>query len=91
MNTDNNEIISIGSPCHRKDKARCKRCGLIMKDCEPFAPDGEWWHWRSKEPCVNDNKYLTESSGEIEYWSPKKYRRAVARGARRASKFRPNK
>jgi hypothetical protein len=62
----------------------CQDCGIIMRDCESFSPDGEFYH--RPTGCVNDFKtaYLRSLGRAIvkykgtkwaKLFRPKKFRR----------------
>ncbi len=67
---------------------RCRRCGKIMHDSEPYSTQGEHWHSRKegKPPCVNDNKCFRSGPRgypldlkETEDFKTKSERRAITR------------
>ena len=70
----------------REEKAVCKRCHMVMDDCEPFSPSPEFVHKTvhrdgSKSKCVNAGKtlFLDTDSKEIEPFMRKRVRRAFKR------------
>ncbi len=80
----------------REAKLVCTRCNLVMKDYEPSAPCGEFFHKpKLDSACVNDNKtfYLTpdtqepEDKKETSLFESKKTRRLEKAANKRARKF----
>lgn len=70
-------------------KAVCKRCGLVMPDAEPMAPDGEFIHVAKPHQkraltCVNNLKSFHMQDKEIEPFMRKGRRRALKRAGIRA-------
>jgi hypothetical protein len=68
--------------CNRK--AVCKRCHVVMKDCEPMSGNGEFYHPSEDKDgkphwCRNSDKYLTVRDLELEPFLPKARRRALQR------------
>ena len=87
------EVIQIGYGTHYMtrgihEKALCRQCLLPLVDSESAQATGEYWHYRGKNPCVNDGKYLKWDEGELLPIKRKGVRRAMARGAKLASKHR---
>lgn len=67
-------------------RAVCKKCRIELVDVEPAARHPEYWHPK-KDNCAFSGRRLDVSDSVP--FARKKYRRARARGARLASKFRP--
>ncbi len=60
-------------------KGVCKRCGKLMRDCEPPSPIPEFHHKaRVGTTCVNDNTTFY-GYGEIQPFMRKRDRRAGGR------------
>ena len=70
--------------------AVCRRCHLIMNDCEPMDADGEFHHRVRTTPkgkeifCVNNGRTFGESDREVEPFMRKGRRRALKRAGLRA-------
>jgi hypothetical protein len=70
-------------------KCVCKRCGLVMTDCEPMSGFGEFWHLarphqtRAKR-CANEGKRFHTHNAEVEPFMRKSRRRALKRMGVRA-------
>lgn len=67
----------------------CRRCHLLMNDCEPGSGDGEFWHLASPHQtralrCRNDRKRFGTSDAELVPFMPKSRRRALKRMGIRA-------
>lgn len=80
----------------RPKKAVCKRCGAILRDCEPADRDGEYYHpfaEKTDSPewiaCKNSGRAFNTDDAEIAPFRRKVIRRARHRGAVKASKLRP--
>jgi hypothetical protein len=102
------DIIQIGTGTHYLTRTRhepgalCRRCHVLMHDCEDRAPKGEYYHPSYRRvvkgngsvryvdhPCPNRGKCLKWEGGELVPWKRKRDRRALKRGAKWASKHRP--
>jgi hypothetical protein len=67
----------------------CRRCHLIMADCEPSTAHGEFWHLASPHQtkalrCKNDRKRFDTSDAELVPFIPKARRRFLKRASIRA-------
>lgn len=65
-------------------KAVCRRCSLIITDCEPMTPDGDFCHVAKPHQtraavCVNANRSFGVSSPELTPFMRKARRRALKR------------
>jgi hypothetical protein len=75
-----------GCDPNRRRRAVCRRCHMVMDDCEPMARDGEFNHAAvhrdgTKSRCPNAGQafYLDRHAKEIEPFEPKRVRRAAKR------------
>jgi hypothetical protein len=70
-------------------KAVCRRCGLVINDCEPMDSRAEFFHGAKPHQtralaCPNDLKTFYAESPEIEPFMRKSRRRALKRAGIRA-------
>ncbi len=68
----------------RNRKMVCRRCGLVMSDCEPMIWEGEFWHIAAPHQtraavCINANSYFGVTSPEVTPFMVKARRRALKR------------
>lgn len=71
-------------PYERGRKMVCRRCGLIMPDCEEMVAEGEFCHVAKPHQtraavCVNANRSFGISSPEVTPFMRKARRRALKR------------
>jgi len=67
----------------RGERAVCRRCGMVMDDCEPMGAT-EFWHKKKHadgmpSKCKNAGKPFYPGDSEIEPFMRKRVRRATKR------------
>jgi len=73
---------------HPDLRAVCKRCHMVMDDCEPFVDGGEFFHKTrhsdgTASKCPNAGKTFFLDSKEVEPFTRKRTRRAERRAGAR--------
>lgn len=67
----------------RDRKVVCRKCGTILRDCEPATRRGEFYHRarviRGKDPCPHTGKTFDLDSKEVSQFVRKRVRRAAKR------------